>query len=205
MDYPMLLELVRTRRSVREFADRRVERTDVERLIEAARWAPSNHNRQGWKFLVFEDRGRLRRLAGEIRSRLSERLRPSPRVPASEVEQMIHYATLFADAPCVILAMHKRPAAVASEVLAGENLPELVSGEALSTAMAVENMLLAAHSLGLGACVMTAPLLAPEPWTDLPDLPQGFEPTCVIAVGYPSRPVGTSPPRKPLQQVLEYR
>jgi nitroreductase len=121
------------------------------------------------------------------------------------VEHIIHYATLFADAPCVILAMHKRPAAVGRELLAGESLPELVSGEALSTAMAVQNVLLAAHSLGLGACVMTAPLLAAEPWKDLLDLPQGFEPTCVIAVGYPSRPVGTSPRRKPLERILEYR
>ena len=205
MDYTTFLELVSTRRSVREFADRRVERPEVERLIDAARWAPSNHNRQGWKFLVLEDRGRLRELAGEIRSGLSERLHPSPRVPASEVEQLIRHATVFADAPCVILAMHKRPAAVGRELLAGEDLPELVSGEALSTAMAVQNVLLAAHTRGLGACVMTAPLLAAETWKDRLDLPQGFEPTCVIAVGYPSRPAGTPPRRKPLQQVLEYR
>ena len=70
--------------------------------------------------------------------------------------------------------------------------------------MAVQNMLLAAHVLGLGACVMTAPLLAPDVWKEHGDLPAGFEPTCVVAVGYPAEaPV---PPRKKLmERIVEYR
>ena len=204
MDYEGLLELMRTRRSVRTFSDRPLDHVDVERLIEAARWAPSNHNRQGWKFIVFEDRRRLSELGEKVRSSVSRRLEQLPRITGEHAGQMIHWATLFADAPCVVLAMHKRSAAVGRELLSGARRPELVSGESLSTAMAVQNLLLAAHALGLGACVLTAPLLAGEVWEELDDLPMGFEPTCVIALGYPNEQP-PPPRRKTVAQILDYR
>ncbi|HUW58285.1 MAG TPA: nitroreductase family protein [Planctomycetota bacterium] len=204
MDYEGLLELMRTRRSVRTFSDRPLDHVDVERLIEAARWAPSNHNRQGWKFIVFEDRRRLSELGEKVRSSVSRRLEQLPRITGEHAGQMIRWATLFADAPCVVLAMHKRSAAVGRELLSGARRPELVSGESLSTAMAVQNLLLAAHALGLGACVLTAPLLAGEVWEELDDLPMGFEPTCVIALGYPNEQP-PPPRRKTVAQILDYR
>ena len=90
------------------------------------------------------------------------------------------------------------------ELLAETDRAEWVSGEPLSAAMAVQNVLLAAHCLGLGACVLTAPLLVGEVWRELDDLPMGFEPTCVIAVGYPDQQP-CPPQKKPLEQILEYR
>ena len=177
---------------------------DIERLIEAARWAPSNHNRQGWKFIVFEDRRELQRLAERITTSLSNRIEMAKRITSAQAEEIIHYATLFAGAPIVILVMHKRSVAVGRELLAGATRGELVSGEPLSAAMAVQNMLLAAHCLGLGTCVLTAPLLAGETWKKLDGLPVGFEPTCIVAVGYSDQQ--PSPPRrKPLEQILDYR
>ena len=203
-DYQAMLALIRGRRSVREFTDRPVERADIERMVEAARWAPSNHNRQGWKFLVFQDRAALRSLADAVRAAVTSRLGRCGRLPPEEAARMVHYATLFAEAPCAVLVLHKRSVAIGREVLEGLDRPELVSGEPLSAAMAVQNLLLAAHCLGLGACVATAPLLAAEVWRDQADLPAGFEPTCVVAVGHPRRQP-PPPVRKPLEQILELR
>ncbi len=204
MDYQAALEMMRSRRSIRSFTDRKPSRTDIDRLIEAARWAPSNHNRQGWKFIVFEDRQELRALAEKIRISLSNRIETAKRIPSAQAKELIRYATLFAEAPIAILVMHKRSVAVGRELLDGASHGELVSGEPLSAAMAVQNILLAAHCLSLGTCVLTAPLLAGEVWKELDDLPMGFEPTCIIALGYPDR--APSPPqRKPLEQILEYR
>ena len=77
-------------------------------------------------------------------------------------------------------------------------------GDAIIMAMAVQNLCLAAHAMGLGSCVMTAPLLAGDVWRELPDLPAGFEPTCLVALGYPAeRP--DPPRRKELRHVVEYR
>ncbi|MBK8477940.1 MAG: nitroreductase family protein, partial [Opitutaceae bacterium] len=71
-EYESLLARLRARRSIREFLDRPVAREDLARLFEAARWAPSNHNRQPWRFLVLEDRARIAALAAGVGHRLGE-------------------------------------------------------------------------------------------------------------------------------------
>ena len=67
-NYEQLLGLMRSRRSIRSFADRAVGRADLTRVLEAARWAPSNHNRQPWKFIVLDDRPQIRKLANEVKT-----------------------------------------------------------------------------------------------------------------------------------------
>ncbi|MCF7732723.1 MAG: nitroreductase family protein, partial [Akkermansiaceae bacterium] len=78
--YDQLLELLQTRRSVRRFEERAVSRDDLNRLLEAARWAPSNHNRQPWKFIVIQDRARIRALAEGIRQGMEDKLKSLPEV-----------------------------------------------------------------------------------------------------------------------------
>ena len=165
-------------------------------------WAPSGHNRQGWKFLVFQDRSVIAALAEKVRQSLSEHLASANRLLAEQGQELLHFATLFAKAPVMVLATHKKSPAVGKALVSASG-GRYGSGEAISTAMAVQNLLLMAHVLGLGACVMTAPLLAAAVWESLPDLPTGFEPTCVVAVGYPAE----SPPpprRKAIEHIVEF-
>ena len=202
MDPKELLDLMKSRRSVRRFQDRPIPREEVERLVDAARWAPSNHNRQAWRFLVFESRERLAKLAGEVRAALLAKRR-DPALLASELlESLAGHASWFGEAPCVVLVLHRKPLAVAQEIMEGVPHPELVSGEPLSAAMAVQNLLLAAHAAGLGACVLTAPLLAPEAFER--ECPAGFEPLCLVALGYPAEEPNP-PRRKSLEQVIEFK
>jgi nitroreductase len=203
MDAEAFIEILRTRRSIRRYDERVPERVIIERIIEAACWAPSNHNRQGWKFIVFENRPQVRALAERIRQHVREAVGRSNRIAAGQADEIVHYAGAFEAAPVVILAMHKCIPAVGRELLDHAATP-LASGEAISTAMAVQNLCLAAHALGLGTCVMTAPLLAGAVWAGLPDLPAGFEPTCLVTVGYPADQP-EPPRRKDLKHVVEYR
>ena len=139
-----------------------------------------------------------------MRTGLRERLHRGPQQLAQHADETIHHATLFAEAPCVVLVMHRRPAAISAAMAAGIQNPELVSGDPLSAAMAAQNILLAAHALGLGACVMTAPLLVREAFDAVAGPSPGFEPTCLVALGYP----GEDPPaprRKRVEQIVEYR
>jgi nitroreductase len=198
-----LFDVLRSRRSVRAFTERVPDQALLDRLIEAAQWAPSNHNRQGWKFLVFRDKAQIRELSEQVRHTLGESLASADRLLAERGRELLHFATLFEKAPVLILAMHKKSHAV-GKALIGASGSRYVSSEAISTAMAVQNLLLAAHVLGLGACIMTAPLLADGVWESVPDLPAGFEPTCLVAIGYPAhRP--PSPRRKSIQHIVEYR
>jgi len=202
-DYVHFLELVRTRRSVRRFAERPFSHEDIARLLEAARWAPSNHNRQPWRFLVLEDKKRIRDLASRVGEALGLKLKSLPPMASAYADDLAHYATLFAEAPVLLVALHKHPVSVSAVLLEGVPNAALVSGEPLSVAMAVQNLLLAAHALGLGACVMTAPLLVPEAVAEAIPLPAGFDLTCFVAVGHPAE--SPEPPRrKNLEQVTEY-
>ena len=203
-DYAQLLALIQSRRSVRRFQDCPVSRADLTRLLEAASWAPSNHNRQPWRFLVLEDKRRLSRLAEIVGRDLANRMKSLPETAAAYVNQFIQYSTFFAQAPVLIVVLHKAPVSVAAPVLAGLKNPELVSGEPLSAAMAVQNLLLAAQALGLGTCVLTGPLLVGDSLAGALDLPAGHELTCLVAVG---RPAETPPPprRKTIEQIAEFR
>jgi nitroreductase len=203
MDFNSFLSFVESRRSIRKYTDQKVDRKKIEQLIKASSWAPSNHNRQGWKFIVFEDTQEIRILAQKTREFIKTLLHQIPNLVAGKAEELIYFSGAFDQAPVLILAMHKKSPAVGKGVidLATSNL---ASGEALSTAMACQNLILAAKTMGLGTCIMTAPLLAGEVWKSLDNLPLGFEPTCLIAVGYPDE-APQIPRRKKLEHIIEYR
>lgn len=55
-----LMEAIKGRRSVRAYQPRPVEREKIERVLEAARLAPSARNRQAWKFFVVQDMAKRR-------------------------------------------------------------------------------------------------------------------------------------------------
>ncbi|MCP4711061.1 MAG: hypothetical protein GY869_20775 [Planctomycetes bacterium] len=196
-------ELFKTRRSVRNYSDRKPTRDQIERIIEAACWAPSNHNRQGWKFIVFEDYRDIQNLAVQIRGAVEDIIKNLRRIASDQAKQLVYFAGSFDWAPVMILVMHKKNPAMSKDLL-NSATSELVSGEAISAALAVQNLLLAAHALGLGTCLMTAPLLAGEIWNSMGDLPVGFVPTCLVSVGYPQQNP-PMPKRKELKHVIEYR
>lgn len=55
MSYDSFLELAKTRRSIRKFKSDGVADSDIDRILEAARWAPSGFNMQPWEFVVVKD------------------------------------------------------------------------------------------------------------------------------------------------------
>ncbi len=139
----------------------------------------------------------------ETRQFVKKALTNTNRLMASQADELILYSGAFDQAPAVVLVMHKKSPAMGKSMLSTAT-SELVSGEAISAAMACQNLLLAANAMGLGTCVMTAPLLAGIVWNSLEYLPLGYEPTCLITVGYPSE-VPSAPKRKKLEHVMEYR
>jgi nitroreductase len=202
-DYEKLLEMLKARRSIRRFLAREMSRHDIVRLIEAASWAPSNHNRQPWKFIVLEDKGEIAQLAERVGQELSEQLKSLPPVVSGYAGDFAHYATFFSQAPALIVVLHKRPTSLSNSLLKGSSRAELVSGEPLSAAMAVQNLLLAAHALGLGSCVLTAPLIVQEVILAGLGVNTGYNVTCLVALGYPDE-APAPPRRKSIEQITEF-
>ncbi|HEY6042421.1 MAG TPA: nitroreductase family protein, partial [Anaerolineae bacterium] len=65
-----LLKVINTRRSVRRYQTRPVPRELIDRALDAARWAPSAHNRQPWRFVVIERAETKHTLATKMEERL---------------------------------------------------------------------------------------------------------------------------------------
>ena len=64
MDYDSFLGLVKARRTLRRFRPDPVPDGDIERIIEAARWAPSGYNSQPWEFVVLRDKNLIATIMG---------------------------------------------------------------------------------------------------------------------------------------------
>jgi nitroreductase len=62
---PAIMDLIRSRRSIRRFLPRPVEREKIVTCLEAARLAPSAHNAQPWRFIVIDDPGLKENLCSE--------------------------------------------------------------------------------------------------------------------------------------------
>jgi len=58
-----LLNLIKTRRSIRAFKKSRLNKKQIDMILEAGRWAPSGWNSQPWKFIVIQDSNKINEIA----------------------------------------------------------------------------------------------------------------------------------------------
>lgn len=152
---------------------------------------------------MLENATQIQALAESVRQALAAKLKALPAMASAYAGDFLQHATSFAQAPVVLIALHKRPVSLSAALLDSVASPALVSGEPLSVAMAVQNLMLAAQALGLGSCVLTAPLIVPGAVASTLTLPDGFELTCLVAVGYPDEaPEMTR--RKELEHIVEF-
>lgn len=179
-----LHQLIQERRSIRHYTDRPVERALIERLLRAAIWAPSAHNRQPWRFAVLEDDDTPTRLADAMNAVLRTDL-AADGLPPDQIEaHAARRRARLTRAPVLILLcitmadMHDYPDQKrrrAEWTMATQSL-----------ALAGQNLLLAAHAEGLGACWLCAPLFCPEVVRDTLGLPPDWEPQAFISLGWPA-------------------
>jgi coenzyme F420-0:L-glutamate ligase/coenzyme F420-1:gamma-L-glutamate ligase len=194
-----LATLLRNRRSVRTYQDRPIERALLEQMVEAARWAPSPHGRQPWRFAVLtqhEPKQRLAEQMGEtwranlqmdgqseeiVNVRLEKSYRrilraPAIIIPCLYLEDLDRYPDQTRQANEVTMAIQ-------------------------SLGAAVQNMLLMAYNLGLDTGWMCAPLFCPEVACATLNLDKRLIPHALITVGYAAAdPVRR--PRLPLDQLI---
>jgi F420 biosynthesis protein FbiB-like protein len=187
------------RRSVRRYRADPVAPAIVERLVQAASAAPSAHNRQPWRFAVTTDAEAKAKLARAMGQQLAaDRSRDGDDAEAIRADVARSFARI-AGAPVVIL--------VCLTLDDMDAYPDPRRGEAeflmavQSTAMATQNLLLAAHAEGLGACWMCAPLFCPDTVRAAMALPPAWRPQGLVTLGYPQQP-GRVRPRKDLADIM---
>ena len=189
-----------TRRSIRRYQPQAVPRPIIEQLLTAAHWAPSAHNRQPWRFVVISDSEVRTALATAMGARLRSDLMADGR-PAELIEQDVNRShQRLTQAPALIL--------LCLTMVDMDHYPDgrrqqnewLMAVQ--SVAMAGQNLLLAAHQLGLGGCWLCAPLFCPETVQEVLDLPAEWQPQGLIGLGYPAEEKTKS--RRPLDSVVRW-
>jgi len=162
-----VFEAIKNRRSVRAFTSQSVSDEEVERLIEAARWAPSAGNIQPWQFIIVRE--------PQIKHGLCE----------AALDQ-----TFIEKAPVVVVVCADPQRSAKGYGSRGINLYCLQD-----TAAATQNMLLTAQAMGLATCWVGA--FHEEEARKVLKIPDGVRPVAIVPVGHaaekprvrPRRPV----------------
>ena len=170
------------RRSIREYQERRVPMELLETLVKAGTYAPSARNRQKWHFTVIQN--------DEARRRITDTLKR-----AAHHESVPDFLAPLVDTP---------------QYRVGYNAPALIviSGDASwgtavnDCTLAAGNIMLAAHSLGLGSCWINQPSVV----CDVPEfralltefgVPPEYKVFATLCAGYPDRSIPHAPERLP--------
>lgn len=187
---------IRGRRSLRRYAAQPVPAELVERLLEAAHWAPSAHNRQPWRFVLLHDLATRRRLAEAMAANWQADLLADGVDPALVSRRAAISIERISTAPLAILPC------LDLDSLDRYSDPQRQQREwqmgVQSVALACQNLLLAAHHHGLAACWMCAPIFCPELVQAILDLPALLEPQALLTIGYPPDDAPRSKERAPL-------
>lgn len=154
-----LLEGILTRRSVRQFdSSKKISNADLQEIIRAAQYAPSAHNKQPWEFLVITDKEKM-----------------------TALRHVQPWTSFAKDAAAVILLCGNT-----NESFSRHKEDESWNYSDIDCALAAENLLLAAHAKGIGACFCGA---APMPKVvaglqEMFALPDYIRPLSIVVLGY---------------------
>jgi len=193
-------ETIRTiteRRSIRQFQDIPLSDEDIHRILGAANCAPSAHNQQSWRFITV--RGEKKQALAEL---VTERSADFPR-PAAAILRMA--ARSITNAPVVIAVINSGELIEHGTELfkVGKELGKdfFRTMEIQSSSAAVQNLLLAATSLGLASVWLGILFLIKDDVRTFLGEAKG-EFMAVIPVGYPVKEAH-SPHKKPLRYVVK--
>ena len=181
---PDFFDVVHTQRAARTFLPDDVDDETVARVLTAATHAPSAENSQPFVFVVVRD-PEVRAGVGELTARLW-------RGGARAYEEQRLAPAFLADVERG--AMGGVAAAPVLVVVCGDTRLTLEASLPSSVFPAVQNLLLAAHALGLGSTLTTLPLVAGDELSTLLELPPEIVPLAVVPLGHLPEPLG--PPRR---------
>lgn len=183
-----VFEAIKNRRSIRRYKPDPVDEKDIEAILEAGRWAPSWANTQCWRFMVVRDRDIKAKLAGTLIN-----------IRRADRESVNPAAAAMATVPVVIAVCAQMGR---SGCRHGTDSSEFETDKGdwfmFDTALAVQNMVLAAHALGLGTVIIGA-FDAPKAEKAL-GIPDGYRVVALFPVGVPDQE-GKVPPRKELSEI----
>jgi 5,6-dimethylbenzimidazole synthase len=189
--YDSLLDLVKRRRTVRQFKPDPLPDEYITRIIEVARWAPSAFHTQPWEFVVIKDAG----IKNQIVAALEQKAPPIKDPAKKDLPRRS-----FKDAPVFILALCDWRAKVGLPGQASEDQARVASLYTSSLANAFLYMHLAATALGLASQWYTATSSkeAETAIREIIGIPESLTIYDMLVIGY-----GDSPPNPKIVRDLD--
>lgn len=220
------MEVLRTMRAMRKLKPDPVPRDLLERLVEAATWAPSGGNLQLYSYVVVTERAQVARLGvlwrDVLKKYLAARERLDPKALAdpgyaADWEAIRYQAEHFDETPAVIAVCYSRPPVPRDPRLAvdlaravGLRTLRLMASpraaavvEASSSYPGVQNLLLAARALGLAANITTWHFLAENEFKRVLGAPKQVIIYALVPVGWPAGRFGAVR-RRPVAEVVHW-
>ena len=189
--------LARGRHVVRRFKPDPVPRELVEATIEAARWAPSPHGAQPWRFAVLTQPALKERLSDAMAAEWMRNLEmDGGDREATEGRARASHARIVNTPVLVIPCLYLADLQVYPD---RQRQEAEVTMAIQSLGAAIQNMLLSAYSLGLDTGWMCAPLFCPDVVASALGLAEGLIPHALIQMGWGS----VDPPRRPHKPTSE--
>ncbi len=170
-----IIEVIKTRRCVREYKDDPVPDEEIKFLIDCARYAPSGFNMQPWSFLVIQNKETMRKLSESGKKAMIPLLEPikdtSKKASGFLVFLKTKGTSMFYNAPALVI------------ILGNKNAPTVDH----DCAMAAQNMMLAAHSRDIGSCWIggVLPALMNDELLKELGAPEGYKAVAPLIFGYP--------------------
>jgi nitroreductase len=207
----MIEEIIRSRRSVRRFKPEAPARDVLEQLIEMAILAPSASNKQPWRFFIVTDKATIELMATAVQKAV-DRIVTHVRSDFMDAFRAYgNYFVRFREAPVVIVPAFRELEVLSNLVdatVTPEDRERIASMEfnsgLISTSLAVQNLMLFAHSIGLGTSCMSGPLLAADDLKRVLEIPESWRIAALIPTGFPDEEP-TAPVRKPAGAVIRWR
>lgn len=180
-----VLEVIKWRRSIREFLPQKIEQEKILKILEAGRLAPSSSNRQAWHFIVVDDENLIKK------------------IPEKVIVGTKSIISWIKNAPLVIVGCYTKKI---THYIAGLYRHE---NHLIDISIAMTHMVLEATELGIGSCFIG--WFNEKHLKGLLKIPDSYRIALLVVLGYPKNPStqegigGIKPrPRKELKEIVSH-
>ena len=208
---PDILDVLVSRKSIRRYKPDPIPDEMIDKILEAARWAPTGENYQPWRFIVIQDQERRNKIGnlakqgsgsrmtawyclGELQQRFDKIEDPVKRAEVLRFMYSGEVSEFAKQAPVVI-------AIIGSLQVGSVDVP-------YDLCAAIENMLIEAHALGLGACWVHGPVASSRDakrFKEILKIPTGmgeYKVIAYLAFGWPKEARKHPRPKFPLEDMV---
>jgi len=190
------LDLASTRRSIRKYKETDIPEKDIEYFINAAVNAPSGCNSQCWKFIAIKDRNIINKIETIVIKKAENILKiKGDEISQDYLSSKRKMISFFAKAPVIIAVFMTKAefydpvfiSALKENGYDDDGIMKLFANyDLLSVGAAVQNMLLAIHEKGYGACWMNDPAIAGHEINKILDVSLEHRFVSLIPIGIPA-------------------